>query len=147
MYDYFKDTFGRSYKDIKDSLRTSTLTRAVAYEAKPLHVRNRTRSDYSENKFEAEASGLCKALKSELADLHRSEERAIRDNLIQKKRDEAEAERLHLIEEELKLEEERERGKKRLAEEIEHQLELEEEEKASEDIEKLQHAGISHHER
>lgn len=144
MYDYFKDTFGRSYKDIKDSLRTPTLTKAVAYEAKPLSVRNRTRSDYSENKFEAEATGLCKAIKSELAEIHRPEERAIHDNLIQKKRDEAEAERQRLIEEELKLEEEEERGQKRLAEEQEHQLELEEQEIARKAIEKLQCGDVSH---
>ena len=144
MYDYFKDTFGRSYKDIKDSLRTPTLTKAVAYEAKPLSVRNRTRSDYSENKFEAEATGLCKALKSELAELNRSEVRAIQDNLIKKKLDEAEAERQHLIEEELKLEEAKELGQKRLAEEQDHQLELEEQEIARKAIEDFQCADVSH---
>ena len=139
MYDYFKDTFGRTYKEIKDSLITPTLTKAVAYEAKPLHVRNRIRSDYTENKFEAEASGLCKALKTELAELEKSEERMLRDKLIQNKRDEAEAERQRMIEEELKLEEEKERGQRRLADEQEHQAELLDMAEARKAIEELSH--------
>jgi len=135
LYDYFKDNFGRSYKEIRSSLISPTLAKAVAYDVKPLQVRDRVRSNYSENVFEAEATGLCKALKSELAELQRSEERMLHNKLIQKKREEAEAERHRMIEEELQREEERERGQRRAEEQERQKRDFEDQEELRKSLE------------
>ena len=100
LYDYWKDTYGKSYKEIKASKITKTLTKVSPWTVKPLEFNERSHTKHDENVYEAEAAGYTKNLKSEM-DAKKSEEDRNRFNeLIAKKRAQAEEEKHALIAEE-----------------------------------------------
>ena len=100
LYDYWKDTYGKSYKEIKNSRITKTLSKVSPWDIKPLQFKERHHSKHDENVYEAEAAGYTINLKGEM-DAKRSEEDKNRFNeLIAKKRAQAEEERQKMIAEE-----------------------------------------------
>ena len=100
LYDYWKDTYGKSYKEIKASRITKTLTKVSPWELKPLQFNERHHSKHDENVYEAETAGYTRHLKDEMEAKKSEEDRNRFNELIAKKRAQAEEERHRLIAEE-----------------------------------------------